>query len=85
MIRLRACWLVHSPVGYSVTPRMRMRRAACSITVRTWAWVPPGRSTLRNTNRRHVIGDHHGESAGRATRLVSAVDAILDTDNAQCV
>jgi hypothetical protein len=32
---LRACWVVHSPVGYSVTPRMRIRRAACPITVRT--------------------------------------------------
>jgi len=39
MIRLRACWVVHSPVGYSVTPRMRMCRAACPITVRPW---PPG-------------------------------------------
>ena len=33
--RLRACWAVHSPLGYSVTPRMRMRRVACSITART--------------------------------------------------
>ena len=30
--RLRACWAVHSPVGCRVTPRMRMRRVACSIT-----------------------------------------------------
>ncbi len=30
-------------------------------------------------NRRHVIGDHHGRSAGHATLLVRAVDAILDT------
>jgi hypothetical protein len=36
--RLRACWgAVHSPVGCRVTPRMRMRRVACSITARTWA------------------------------------------------
>jgi hypothetical protein len=35
---LRACWgAVHSPVGCRVTPRMRMRRVACSITARTWA------------------------------------------------
>ena len=33
----------------------------------------------RNTNRRHMIGDHHGRSAGRATLLVRAVDAILGT------
>jgi hypothetical protein len=30
MIRLRACWAVHSPVGCRVTPRMRTRRGACS-------------------------------------------------------
>ena len=33
--RLRACWAVHSPVGCKVTPRMRMRLLACSITART--------------------------------------------------
>ena len=32
MRRLRACWAVHCPVGCKVTPRMRMRRVACSIT-----------------------------------------------------
>ena len=29
-----------------------MRRVACSITVRTWAWVPPGRSTLKKSQAR---------------------------------
>jgi hypothetical protein len=33
----------------------------------------------RNTNRRHIIGDHHGRSAGRATLLVRAADGILGT------
>ncbi len=33
----------------------------------------------RNTSRRHMIGDHHGRSAGRATQLVRAMDAILGT------
>jgi transposase InsO family protein len=33
----------------------------------------------RNTNRRHMISDHHGQSVGRATLLVRAVDAILGT------
>ena len=33
----------------------------------------------RNTNRRHMIGDHHGRTAGRATLLVRAVDEILGT------
>jgi hypothetical protein len=35
----------------------------------------------RNTNRRHMIGDHHGQSAGRATLLVRAADGILGTHN----
>ena len=33
----------------------------------------------RNTNRRHIIGDHHGRSAGQATHLVRAADGILGT------
>jgi hypothetical protein len=33
----------------------------------------------RNTNRRHMISDHHGRSAGRATLLVRAADGILGT------
>src|SRR5690242_9153968 len=35
MIRLRACWAVHSPVGSEVIPRILMRLLACSITART--------------------------------------------------
>jgi len=35
--------------------------------------------TRRKTNRRHMIGDHHGRAAGRATLLVRAVDEILGT------
>ena len=35
----------------------------------------------RNTNRRHMIGDHHGRTAGRATLLVRAADEILGTHN----
>src|ERR1039458_3817929 len=35
MSRLRACCVVHSPVGCKVTPRMRMRRVARSITAST--------------------------------------------------
>ena len=37
----------------------------------------------RNTNRRHMIGDHHGRTAGRATLLVRAVDEILGTHTAR--
>jgi hypothetical protein len=37
------------------------------------------RVVRRNTNRRHMTGDHHGRSARRATLLVRAVDAILGT------
>ena len=32
-------------------------------------------------NRRHMIDDHHGPSAGRANLLVRAVDGILGTHN----
>jgi hypothetical protein len=33
----------------------------------------------RETNRRHMIGDHHGRTAGRATLLLRAMDEILGT------
>jgi hypothetical protein len=33
----------------------------------------------RKTNRRHMTGDHHGLTAGRATLLVTATDEILGT------
>jgi hypothetical protein len=33
----------------------------------------------RKTNRRHMIADHHAQSAGRATPLVRAVDGLLGT------
>ena len=33
----------------------------------------------KNTNRRHIIGDHHGRSAGQATPLVRVADGILGT------
>jgi hypothetical protein len=33
----------------------------------------------RNMNRRHMIDDHHGRAAGRATLLVRTVDGILGT------
>ena len=37
----------------------------------------------RKGNRRHMTGEHYGQSAGRATVLVRAVDAILGTHNLQ--
>ena len=33
----------------------------------------------RKTNRRHMISDHHGRTAGSATLLVRAADGILGT------
>jgi hypothetical protein len=33
----------------------------------------------RKTNRRHMTGDHHGRTAGRAILLVGATDEILGT------
>ena len=32
----------------------------------------------RKTNRRHMTGDHHGQTAGTATLLVRAVDGIVE-------
>jgi hypothetical protein len=37
------------------------------------------RMIRRNTNRRHMIDDHHRPSAGRANLLVKALDGILGT------
>ena len=34
-------------------------------------------------NRRHMTGDHHGQTAGRATLLVRAMDEILGTHTAR--
>ena len=37
------------------------------------------RVVRRNTNRRHMISDHHGQTASRATLLVRAMDEISGT------
>jgi hypothetical protein len=33
----------------------------------------------RKTNRKHMIGDHHGRAVGIATLLLTATDGILGT------
>jgi hypothetical protein len=33
----------------------------------------------RKTNRRHMTGDHHGQTAGTAILLVRALDGLLGT------
>ena len=57
----------------------RSRRSSTSPCAGTARSHAAGRVIRRNTNRRHMIGDHHRQSAGRATLLVRAVDAILGT------
>ena len=42
---------------------------------------PKQQRLVARTNRRHMIGDHHGRTAGRATLPVRAVDGILGTHN----
>jgi len=37
------------------------------------------RAMRRKTNRRHMTGDHHGRTAGRATLLLTATDGNLGT------
>jgi hypothetical protein len=51
----------------SMPPRAGTAAAAASRVIR------------RKTNRRHMIGDHHGRTAGGTTLLVRAVDGILGT------
>ena len=52
---------------FHVSSRRASRSHAASRVVR------------RNMNRRHMTGDHHDRTAGRATLLVRAVDKILGT------
>ena len=52
---------------FHVSSRRASRRHAASRLVR------------RNMNRRHMTGDHHGRTAGRATLLARAMDEILGT------
>ena len=73
MRRLRACWAVQSPVGCSVTPRMRIRRVACPITARTWAWVPSGRSTLKKSQAR-IASAWECRKCARSAQPVAARD-----------
>ena len=60
-----------APTASTGTARAR-RSSECS---RIW------RTTIgtRIANRRHMIGDHHGRTAARATLLVAATDEILGT------
>ena len=37
----------------------------------------------RKANRRHMTGDHHGQTAGSATLLVRAMDGILGTHSSR--
>jgi hypothetical protein len=37
------------------------------------------RVARRNTNRKHMTGDHHGQPAGKATLLVRAADEVIGT------
>ena len=41
MVRLRACWVSHVPVGLAVTPRMCTRRVACSMTKKAYSRCRP--------------------------------------------
>ena len=37
----------------------------------------------KKTNRRHMIGDHHGQAASTATLLLTATDGVLGTHKAE--
>ena len=56
--------------------------AVCHVSARRDSLSHPAtRVASRNTNRRHMTGDHHGRSLSRATLPVRAVDAIPGTHN----
>ncbi len=59
--------------------RSRSRRSSTPPHAGTAAATRASRVIRRNTNRRHMIGGHHGRSAGRATLLVRAADGIPGT------
>jgi hypothetical protein len=50
--RLRACWTVHSPVGFAVTPRRCIRRVPCSMNTRTYSRFSSTVSTCRKSTAR---------------------------------
>jgi hypothetical protein len=53
-----------------------------AATARRWTVShlhPKQQRLVAHANRRHMIGDHHGRTAGRAILLVRAMDEILGT------
>jgi len=39
---------------------------------------PKQQRLAAHTNRRHMTGDHHGQTAGSSTLLVRAMDGIVE-------
>ena len=87
MSSLRACWAVHAPVGWAVTPRMCTRRVWISITNKTYRRLGKTVSTCRKShdkipaawearNWRHVGDARRGAgvspAAARIRRIVPA-------------
>ena len=60
-----------SRIKISAVFHVSSRRASCSHAA--------SRVVRRNMNRRHMIDDHHGRTAGRATLLARAMDEIFGT------
>ena len=58
-----------------------MRRVACSITARTWAWVPLSRSTVNKSHARIAWA----WSAGTATRQALWVPRTSSTSRDQAI
>jgi hypothetical protein len=61
--------------GLPALPRMDL----AAQRRRTMSRCQDARMIRRKTNRRHMTGDHHGQTAGRATLQVTATDEILGT------
>jgi hypothetical protein len=80
--RLRACYTVHCPVGWGVTPPRCIRRVPCSMNTSTYSRFRSTVSTCRKStaripaaracrNCRHVGPDLRGAGSMPAARRIS--------------
>ena len=81
-VRVQAARLPPLQHGELVAQDQDLLRSATSPRAGTARSHVAIRVTRRKTSRRHMTGDHYGQTAGMATLLVRAVDGILGTHTA---
>ena len=61
-----------------------MRRVACSITARTEAWVPPGRSTVKKSHARtaSACARRNWDQVGEVRRGAGSIPAFFRISHA---